>query len=257
LIRFFQERLLFRLAATSYRNNLCLKGGALLYALEREKSRPTLDLDFLASKIRIDQGYFREVFQEICSVAYENDGVMFDLDNIEVQEIMEHDKYTGLRVKVTANLGNIKQHLQIDIGIGDVVTPTPVEMEYPTLLDMEAPYIQAYSPETIIAEKFEAMISLAEVNSRMKDFYDVYRLLQSERCDMQILSKAIQNTFQNRGTIYRADHPLFTDTFAGDPEREKMWVAFIRRSKLEAGLEFKVVMDSIKEVLVPVFGKLK
>ncbi|MBV6439905.1 MAG: nucleotidyl transferase AbiEii/AbiGii toxin family protein [Haliscomenobacteraceae bacterium CHB4] len=249
LIRFFQERLLFRLAATRYRNNLCLKGGALLYALEREKSRPTLDIDFLASKLRLDKEYFMEVFQVICCVPYEKDGVTFNLDSLDVQEIMERDKYAGLRIKVTAQLGNINQHLQIDIGIGDVITPAPVEMEYPTLLDMEAPCIQAYSPETVIAEKFEAMISLAEVNSRMKDFYDVYRLLQYGHYDAHILREAIHKTFQNRGTAYLAEHPLFTEAFASDPERQKMWKAFLKRSRLEEGLEFEIVMDLIKEVL--------
>jgi len=257
LIRYFQERLLFRLAASQYRDNLCLKGGALLYAFDQEKSRPTLDLDFLSSQIRMEKIYFLSVFQEICGLPYEKDGVVFDLKSLDIDEIMEQDKYAGLRIKVTAYLGNIKQqNLQIDIGTGDVITPKSMEMEYPTLLEMEAPNIHAYSRETVIAEKFEAMITLAEANSRMKDFYDVFRLLQSGNYDARILANAIQNTFQNRGTPYQADHPLFSGTFSAAPRRLEMWKAFLRRSKLDVDLEFGIVVEKIGEVLEPEYKKV-
>jgi predicted nucleotidyltransferase component of viral defense system len=177
LTRFFQERLLYRIFISPYKSHFCLKGGALLYAFEKEASRPTLDIDLLGLKIDNDLLHFKDVFFEICQMEDTTDAVTFNLDTLTTAKINKVDKYAGVRVKIEVKLGNIKQNLQIDIGFGDVVTPNPIAMDYPTLLTMSVPKIQAYSIETLIAEKFEAMISLAEMNSRMKDFYDIYSLL--------------------------------------------------------------------------------
>ena len=167
LTRYFQERLLFRLSQTPHRDNFCLKGGTLLYALERETSRPTLDIDLLSLEIRIDKELFDDIFREICGFLHLEDGVQFDYEKITVEEIMEQRRYAGLQIKVPVSLGTMRQLMKIDIGFGDVVTPKPDFMVYPTLLDMDAPEIKAYSRETVIAEKFEAMIDLSESNSRM------------------------------------------------------------------------------------------
>ena len=123
LTRYFQERLLYRLSQTVHRDNFCLKGGALLYAFERETSRPTLDIDFLSLKIRIEQERFAEIFREICGFQYLDDGVQFETKKVTVSEIMEQRKYAGLQIKIPASLGTMKQLMKIDIGFGDVVTP--------------------------------------------------------------------------------------------------------------------------------------
>jgi predicted nucleotidyltransferase component of viral defense system len=191
LTRYFQERLLFRLSQSSYYEHFCLKGGALLYALERETSRPTLDVDLLSLKIRMDKTRFAAIFQQICTIPFPEDGVMFDTEKIGISEIMEQRRYAGLQIKIPVSLGNMRQWMKVDIGFGDVVIPPPEKMTYPTLLDMEAPEIKAYSPETVIAEKFEAMIDLAESNSRMKDFYDVYQLLANRRYKADVLKMAM------------------------------------------------------------------
>ena len=256
LTRYFQERLLFRLSQTTHRDNFCLKGGALLYALERETSRPTLDIDLLSLKIRIDKERFAGIFREICGFQHPDDCVQFDTEKITVSEIMEQRRYAGLQIKVPVSLGTMRQLMKIDIGFGDVVTPKPDFMTYPTLLDMKAPEIKAYSRETVIAEKFDAMIDLSESNSRMKDFYDVYQLLSKKQFDPEILQLAVSQTFRNRGTVMRRNHPIFETTFADDPTRNKLWEGFLLRSKLSDSVAFPEVMQCIREHLLPVYEKL-
>ncbi|MCB0535065.1 MAG: nucleotidyl transferase AbiEii/AbiGii toxin family protein [Lewinellaceae bacterium] len=255
LIRYFQERLLYRLSKSGFKNNFCLKGGALLYALEGEQSRPTLDLDLLGIAIANNHEKMLDVFSQVCTYPYEEDGVVFDASSITTTAITKEGKYPGIRLKVQASLGNVRQNLQIDIGFGDVITPKPVLMDYPVILDMEAPEIQAYSVETVIAEKFEAMIDLGAVNSRMKDFYDIYRLLQAGKFDLALLSEAVQTTFRNRRTPCPKVHPLFQDEFALDEQRLSQWAAFLRKSKLDS-IAFQEVHKTIYHWLEPVYQKI-
>ena len=170
--------------------------------------------------------------------------------------ITNEGAYPGIRLKIGASLGNIRQVMQIDIGFGDVVTPAPTRMDYPTLLAMESPRVQAYSIETIIAEKFEAMIDLAQINSRMKDFYDVYRLLQGEHYEESTLNQAVTNTFDWRQTAANPEHPLFTDDFATDQKRMGQWMTFLRKSGLDTRLEFTEVMETITQKLLPIYQRI-
>ncbi len=229
----------------------------MLYALEGETSRPTLDLDLLSLKIRLDKARFAEIFKEIGKVEYLADGILFDTEKVEVNETMEQRRYAGLEIKIPVSLGTMRQVMKIDIGFGDVVTPAPNEMTYPTLLDMDAPTIKAYSTETVIAEKFEAMIDLAESNSRMKDFYDVHQLLSKKRANLETLKQAVAQTFKNRGTASRPNHPLFEPNFAIDPDRLKLWENFLKRSKLDGSIAFSTVMLSIRADLQPLFESIE
>ncbi|MCB0531996.1 MAG: nucleotidyl transferase AbiEii/AbiGii toxin family protein [Saprospiraceae bacterium] len=256
IIRYFQERMLFRLSKSGFKDNFCLKGGALLYAWEGDQSRPTLDLDLLGMRIAADQARMKDAFSQLCTILYEVDGVVFSVDSISTSEITKEGKYPGVRLKVIAQLGNIKQNLQIDIGFGDIITPEPVLMQYPVILDLEAPEIQAYSVETVIAEKFEAMIDLGELNSRMKDFYDLYRLLQSGKFDLDTLEEAVKTTFENRQTPYTERHPLFEEKFATDSQRLVQWAAFIRKSRLDM-IEFGEVYKIIRNRLEPIYRTLQ
>jgi len=249
LIRYFHERLLYRIYLSDYRDNFYLKGGTLLYALERQSSRPTLDIDMLAYRINNNAQTFEHIFKKIGQLQYADDGVEFDTESLRISEITEEKKYVGIRVKIEAKLGNIKQNLQVDIGFGDVIFPKPIEMDYPTLLDMDSPYIKAYSIESVIAEKFEAMISLAEMNSRMKDFYDIFRLLQRQNIQKTVLQEAIKRTFENRQTVCSPKHPIFEIDFAQKPERKKQWQAFLKKSNLDTELDFEFVMQNIQSHL--------
>ena len=255
LIRYFQERILYRLSCSSYKEHFCLKGGALLYALEMEKSRPTMDLDLLGLGLSRREADFHSIFRGILKLMYDEDGVTFDLDTITTEEIAKEGHYSGIRIKVIARLGNIRQSMQVDIGFGDFVTPAPVQMKFPTLLEMDAPELLAYSPETVIAEKFEAMIDLAETNSRMKDFYDLFRLLQPGRHDPEILLQAISNTFRTRETAFTNNHSLFTDAFASDEKRIMQWQSFLAKSNLVV-IPFSDVHQQIVKTLKPLYDKL-
>jgi predicted nucleotidyltransferase component of viral defense system len=256
ITRFFQERFLFRLSQSAFKNHFYLKGGVLIYALEGQASRPTLDLDLLARKTEANQAKIKSIFQKVCGMEYDEDGVTFDATAITTTEIAKEGNYSGIRVKVMAYLGNIRQGMQIDIGFGDIVIPGPVNIRFPTLLEMDAPELLAYSVESLIAEKFEAMIDLAEFNSRMKDFYDVYRILQARQYNEKLLKQAIAKTMARRGTAISTDHAIFSDEFKNDERRRSQWRAFLRRANLNEGLAFSEVMGLIKERLKPIYLKL-
>lgn len=259
LIRYFTERLMYRLSVSPYKEHFCLKGGALLYAYEQESSRPTMDLDLLGIRITNDQEQLSVVFQSICAIRCPEDGVLFLSDTIAVSEIRKEGRYTGVRLKIDGRLGNIRQLSQIDIGFGDIVTPAPIEMSYPTLLPLPEPKILAYSLETVIAEKFEAMISLAAQNSRMKDFYDVFQLLEKTEIDDEVLITAIQNTFAQRGTRFEKNHVVFSPNFAISPKRQEEWQAFLKKMNkfISLGpLLFPTVMLGITKRLQPIYDQL-
>ncbi len=256
LTRYFQERLLFRLATSPYETQFCLKGGTLLYAIEQQTSRPTLDIDLLALGLTRETDRLPTIFREIGRIRCETDGVHFDTTRLTAEPITKAGPYPGVRLKLPASLGNIRQVMQIDIGFGDVVTPAPVPMSYPTLLAMEPPQLLAYSVETVIAEKFDAMIDLAEINSRMKDFYDVYQLLSGEHYTDTTLIEAIRQTFRWRQTTVSANHPLFTPNFSLDPGRTNQWQAFLRKTGLADSLAFVDVMELITIKLLPVYQLL-
>jgi predicted nucleotidyltransferase component of viral defense system len=177
IIRFLHERLLYRLSISDYSQQLILKGGALIYAMQGLKSRPTIDVDLLGTQISNDIEVLCEVFRKICTVQSE-DEVVFNQESVVGELITQQDKYNGIRLYIDATFHTIRQRLQIDVGFGDIVFPVVQVLEYPILLDdMQVPVLLAYSKETVIAEKFQAMIELSVANSRMKDFYDVYKLL--------------------------------------------------------------------------------
>ncbi len=257
LIRYVQERLLYRLAQSKYKNRFYLKGGALLYAYEQLKARPTLDIDFLGSSINNDKKIIEEAFSEICGISCKEDGTVFDTGSIETEEINENRVYKGIRLHVTAQLDTARQKIAMDIGFGDVITPEPQELEYPLLLDgLPAVSIMAYSLETVVAEKFQAMIELSENNSRMKDFYDLYTLLYNNTLDSYMLEKAIHATLKNRGIVYEENHPLFSGDFPKNPRFQMLWKGFIRKiGKTEPN--FETAVSLIKERLFPYWEKYK
>jgi len=254
ITRYFQERLLYRLTNSDYSTNFFLKGGALLYVFEGIHCRPTVDIDMLAKQISNDKQKIKQIFQEICNVKYDDDCVIFDTGSTQTTDIAEDVKYTGIRVNVDVRLDTIKQRLQIDIGFGDIITPAPVKLEYPVLLDdLEKPEINAYSIETVIAEKFQAMIKLGVFNSRMKDFYDVYILLNNNQINEERLKEAIFQTFKNRKTDFTKDHELFTENFHQNPNRQLMWNTFLRKMKIPEDLNFPFVINTILNRLQPIY----
>jgi predicted nucleotidyltransferase component of viral defense system len=197
-----------------------------------------------------------QVFKQICVVESE-DEVTFNLESVVGELITQQDKYDGVRLFIDATFHTVRQRIQIDVGFGDIVIPVVQELEYPILLDdMQVPVIQAYSIETVIAEKFQAMIELSVANSRMKDFYDVYKLLTGNEFDSNTLEEAIKATFANRCTSYSENHALFTVEFATNPQRKRSWTAFLNKINKEKEPAFEEVMRLISEKLLPYWVKM-
>ena len=257
LTRYFQERLLYRISQTRYRNNFYLKGGALMYAYERFAARPTLDIDFLGNNISNEGESIVKAFKEICSVPYEEDGVTFDVEQITDQNITEFKDYHGIRLSIPVRMDTISQVMTMDIGFGDVVTPKPVDLDYPILLEhLPSAKILAYSLETVIAEKLHAVVDLADQSSRMKDYYYLYTILHNENFDSDVLQEAIIRTFENRHTPYDDNTMFFRKEFSENQQMQVRWQAFIKKITKNTELAFAEVVTYIQEKLQPYWDNL-
>jgi len=233
LVRYAVERLLYRLSLSRHGGGFILKG-AQLYALwGNAEYRPTRDLDLLGlgdPRVTVMEDIFRSIADQPIPIV---DGIVFDPASVRGEEIREDARYAGVRIMLTYHIGRARGSVQVDIGFGDAVSPAPCEVEFPTLLALPAPRLKAYPPETVIAEKFEAMVTLGMANSRMKDFYDLYMLARTFTFDGRLLRQAIQATFDRRQTPLPSGIPLaLTTEFASDPTKHLQWNAFIRKSQL-------------------------
>lgn len=255
--RYLQERLLYRLSISPYHDRFFLKGGALLYAHERFLARPTLDIDFMGHHIDNDKENVKKVFTGICAIPYEQDGVIFHTNTLRTDDIAIEKKYPGVRLTLTASIDMIRQDVSMDIGFGDVITLHPSELDYPNLIDgFPDTNILAYSLETVIAEKFQTMIVRAEANSRMKDFYDLYTILQGGKYDREILSEAIKATFENRQTSYMDNHAMFSPDFTSNPDLNTRWSSFVKNLRISQELTFPKVVSYIQTELKPYWENL-
>jgi hypothetical protein len=192
LTHFTLERLLYRVSESAYRDQFILKGAMLFQAWTQKAHRPTRDLDLLGQGNPSPE-HCEKVFREICDISVADDGLVFFPETVRVEKIKEEQEYEGVRVKFLARLENARIPLQVDIGFGDAVTPSV--LRYPTLLPMPAPRIQAYPMDTVVAEKAEAIVSLGMLNSRMKDFFDIWFLARTFQFDGRALSDAVRATF--------------------------------------------------------------
>ncbi len=245
------ERLLYRLSISEHAHKFILKGALMFNVWGMTSLRPTRDIDLLGHTSNEIESV-TEIFRDICSLKIEADGLEFD-DLLQSEYIKEDADYAGIRITAFAHLGKTKFPIQIDIGFADVVTPAPEKLNYPTLLDHPAPCLYGYPRETVIAEKFQAMIVLGMANSRMKDFYDIWSLLGQSEFDGEVIQAALEKTFQNRDTeLPREDHIIFSDAFLEN--KTIQWNAFIRKLKVENVTEMKDVLKAIKEFFLPVMN---
>lgn len=234
-----------RLEKSKYRNHFILKGALLLLAYELPQVRPSKDIDFLGGKISNHPNYIRSAIRDITGMDL-NDGVIFYENEIQVEEITKDADYTGLRVKLKASVGGDQHRIQIDIGFGDVMEYGPVQISYPSMLDFEPPQIFAYSLESAIAEKLQAIVSLGLFGSRMKDFYDIWFLLNNRDLDKERLRKAIESTFKNRNTDINTINFIFKDEFIRDVTKATQWTAFMKRIKMNQNVSFESIMLDLK-----------
>jgi predicted nucleotidyltransferase component of viral defense system len=246
------ERWLYRLSCSEHAARFVLKGALLLRAWAVPAARPTRDIDLLA-RTGNDLDAVRRVVGDICQTAVEPDGMEFDPGTVVTERISEDADYEGVRATFQGLLGTVRCAMQTDMGFSDVVTPGPVEVDYPTILDLPAPHLRAYNRETAIAEKLEAMVKLGELNSRMKDFFDIWALCTTTSFNGRALVEAVAATFRRRGTAMDTAAVCFTDGYARQDSKAAQWRAFVRRSELrDAPQSFPAVWQSAMAFLRPV-----
>ena len=257
LRRFAYERFLYRLQHSPHRDSFILKGGYLIALWMKEYYRATKDVDLLAYIPNTIEDV-RRIFSELCDISVEPDGLFFDKDTIEVSVIQEDSEYDGIRINLNAMLDRTRIPLQFDLGFGDVVTPDAKLIEYPSLLDFPAPKVRIYSPQSFIAEKIEAMVSLGFGNSRMKDFYDVYAMSKIFDFDGVEMKAAIEATFKHRGTEVPDKLPVaLTDDFANDEQKKIQWRNFIKKFTLiHAPNEFADLIAELRKFIVPILRSI-
>lgn len=251
------ERLLYRLSQSEYADQFILKGAMLFTVWTRYSYRPTKDLDLLGFGDSSPE-QLTHLFRQVCSMDVVPDGLTFDAESIQIAEIREDQEYQGKRIQVMARMENARIDMQIDVGFGDVVTPSPKKIEYPTLLELPAPRIRAYPQETFIAEKLQALVALGMANSRMKDFYDLWQMASQFAFDGPNLAQAIGATFERRKTRIPTEMPAaLCDEFASDPDKAKQWKAFLHKSKLEGtNISLGQVVTDLRKFLIPPMSAL-
>lgn len=256
LMTFGLERTIYRISISPYVNSFTLKGGIFLYALFKgDFVRATVDIDLLAQQISNDTNEMKNVFREIFSIECD-DALIFDLESLSVTNITEFKEYHGVNVSIMGYLNRTKVPVSIDIGFGDIVYPERLKMEFPVLLDMDAPVIYAYSIYSVIAEKFEAFVSLGLSNGRYKDFYDIFVLAKKYDFYGVNLKKAILETFLHRQTNFY-DIAAFDDDFVSNPLRQVRWESFIKKKKVIMKVSFEDTMDLLKKLLIPVVESIE
>jgi predicted nucleotidyltransferase component of viral defense system len=252
LIRYGIERLLYRLSRSDVRDQFVLKGAILFQLWESPLQRPTRDVDFLVyGDSALDS--VAAAFREICQMEVEPDGLVFHSDTITAEPIREAQEYDGVRVRMRATLGTARIPIQVDLGFGDAVTPAPEISTFPTLLDFPAPQVRTYPAETVIAEKFQAMVALGAVNSRMKDFYDVWALSEVHPFEGTLLSAALAATFARRSTpLPEQESRVLNEALSTSSERQQLWESFIARAELfDAPQALPTVTERIVTFLLP------
>jgi hypothetical protein len=233
LMRYALERLLFRIEAAGHAEIFVLKGAMLFALWHNVPGRPTRDIDLLGIG-DLTHEKLRGVFADACAIKVRDDGLRFDPDSIRTDDIRDDQEYCGVRVRLSGYLDRARLAIQIDVGFGDALTPEPQEIDYPAILDFPSPRLRAYHPATVVAEKFNAMVVLGVLNSRMKDFYDTYVILKHMHIGDDLLASAIRNTFSRRNVPMPSTIPVaFTADFVENGLKEIQWRAFLRRSALD------------------------
>jgi hypothetical protein len=251
LLQYFcMERFLFRLMSSQYADAFVLKGALMLKIWNIALNRPTMDIDMLG-QISNDETVILTMLQNVLQTEVIPDGISFDISSIVTERIAEDAKYEGIRLRFCAYLGNARINMQIDIGFSDTVYPMPLLVNYPVILDFPSPRLLCYSKESVVAEKFEIMVSLGILNSRMKDFFDIWSISRQFEFNGHILQEAIIKTFENRNTILPENIDAFTENFA--LEKQLQWKAFKNRLSQEHLPEnFADIVKELKEFLGPI-----
>ena len=252
-VRYTVERFLSRLAESEHRERFILKDAMLYIPWKLDNQRTTMDLDLLGFGSP-DMENLKTVFQEICDTAIEDDGLIFNKDTVTVTQIREESVYDGVRIIVRVNLGAMPIRLQVDVGFGDQIVPAPQSAEFPALLAEHGPIIRSYSPETVIAEKFNAMIVLGMANSRMKDYFDIWMLSRNFTIEADVLREAIRQTFEKRHTELPLDEPIaLSEEFFSNVSKQSQWKGFVRKQRRhDSAPTLEEIIEVLRTFLLPV-----
>jgi hypothetical protein len=255
ITRYALERMLYRLSISEQRGQFLLKGALLFDIWFDVPHRPTHDADLLGFG-STEIPHLEKLFREVSQIAVE-DGIAFQADTVKAAEIRKEANYAGVRVTLLGLLDNARCSVQIDIGFGDAVTPAPENVQYPVILDdMPQPQLRVYPRYTVVAEKLEAMVKLGILNSRMKDYFDLWVLSRHSDFDGTVLAQAIRATFERRGTAIPSGAPLgLTDEFGLDEQKTKQWQAFLRKNALEP-MALAAVIEALRGFLLPALSAL-
>lgn len=256
-VRYTIERFLARLVESQYREEFILKGAMLYIPWKLDETRTTMDLDLLGYGDP-DVDNMKIVFQNICSTVVEDDGLVFIQDSVTVNQIREESVYDGVRGIIQVKLGTMNIRLQVDVGFGDQIIPTPMNAEFPAIFAKQGPIIRAYSPETVIAEKFNAMVVLGMANSRMKDYYDIWMLSKSFSFDLSILREAIEQTFLKRKNDLPEFEPVgLSEDFINDLNKRTQWKGFLKKQKrIYSAPDLKEIVLCIRKFILPTLSNL-
>ncbi len=255
---FGMERFLYRFSCSEYADKFILKGALMFTVWHVPERRTTLDIDFLA---RFDNqiASIERMIKDVCKTDVIPDGLVFDSKSVKGQRIKEGADYEGVRVKFTGFLQRSRIAMQIDIGFGDSIYPGPKAIEYPVILDFPKPRLKGYPTESVISEKFEAMVKLSLLNSRMKDFYDIGLMIRQFDFDGSELTEALKRTFAHRKTAFPEDRTLFAEQIYDEKsDRQTLWKAFLNKEDVKhAPLELSAVAKEIEQFLLKPLDAIK
>ena len=249
------ERFLYRLSMSPHVEAFTLKGALLLTAWQAPISRPTMDIDLLG---RTDNAVEAIValMREISQAEVTDDGIVFDPSSFAGEVIREDADYAGVRTTFVGRVDSARVHMQIDIGFGDVMTPGPETLTYPTILDFPAPTLSGYSRETVVAEKLQALVQLRMLNTRMKDYFDLWLLTRQPELSREVLVEAIKRTFANRGMELDLEPVGLSSAFGNDPAKQMQWSAFVKRARLtEAPAKLSEVVEELRLFFAPILSR--
>jgi predicted nucleotidyltransferase component of viral defense system len=251
------ERFLYRLAQSPHADKFILKGALMFTVWGAPSSRATKDIDFLAKTENSIEAVV-PLIRSVCRQAVEPDGLVFNAASVGGTLIKEDADYEGIRVTFQATLQNARVAMQLDLGYGDVMVPGPAVVGYPAILDFPVPRLRAYSRETVVAEKFEAMVKLGQLNSRMKDFFDLWLLPRHFDFDGATLATAIAKTFTNRKTMIPAEVLALNPSFADNTTKQTQWQGFLKKSRLDsAPVDLHDVITALGVFLHPVAAAVR
>lgn len=257
LVRYGIERLLYRLTKSPHADSFVLKG-AMLFAIWAETPhRSTQDVDLLGSGTPSLER-LESIFKEICATEVEPDGMTFDADSVTARTIREESVYDGIRIGISATLGTARLRIQVDVGFGDSITPAPRVLAFGPLLDMPAPVLRTYPPETVVAEKLDAMMVLGLANSRMKDYYDLWTLSERMAFTGRLLVDAVVATTERRKTVIPSDTPVgLSEAFGSDATKQTQWAAFLRKMGRSEPLELPSVVARVHAFMMPIVSSVR